>query len=43
MPNIYLKVTVEKKSRTQNFDLLSLKKVRRNVGYHWIFKLLVAT
>ena len=25
MPNIYLKVTIEKKRRTQNFDFLSLK------------------
>ena len=48
---MYLKVTTEKKWRTQNFEFLSLKSsspdkflgssnLRR---YHWIFKLFVPT
>ena len=49
-PNIYLKVTTEKKSHTQNFDFLSLKYLSpgqvlgssNSCRYHWIFKLLVA-
>ena len=51
MSNVYFKVTIEKKWRTQDFDVKSLKglspcqllgssNLRR---YHWIFKLLVAT
>ena len=45
--NIYLKVTIEKKWRTQNFEKSSSQ--GQNLGssnsrrYHWIFKLLVAT
>ena len=34
MWNIYLKATIDKKWRTQNFDYII---------YHWIFKLLVGT
>ena len=49
--NIYLEVTIEKKWRTQNFDLKSLKSssVSQVLGssnsciFHWIFILLVAT
>ena len=40
MPNIFLKVTVEKKWRTQNFDFLSLK---GSSPGHWIYKLFVVT
>ena len=49
--NIYLKVTIEKKWRTQNFDFLNLKSSSsgeflassNSRRYHWILKLLVAT
>ena len=51
MSNIYLKVTIEKKWRTQRFDYLSLKSLSpgQSLGspnsrtYYWIFELLVAT
>ena len=51
MSNIYLKVTIEKKWHTQNFDFISLKSSSpgqflgssNSRWYHWIFKLLVAT
>ena len=51
MSNIYLKVTVEKKWRTQSFDFLSLKSSppgqflgsSNPLRYHWIYKLLAAT
>ena len=51
MSNVYLKVTIGKKWRIQNFDFLRLKSLspgqyltRSNSRrYHWIFKLLVAT
>ena len=33
MLNIYLKATIEKKWRTQNFDFLSLKKVHLQVSF----------
>ena len=50
MSNIYLKVTIEKEWRTQNFDPLSLKSssLGQFLGssnsrrYHWIFKLFAA-
>ena len=49
--NIYLKITIEKKRRTQNFDSLSLKSSSsgqflgrpNSHRYHWILKILVAT
>ena len=48
--NIYLKVTIEKKGRTQTFDFLTLKSLStgqflessNSRTYHRIFKLLVA-
>ena len=51
MSNTYLKVAIEKKWSTPNFDYLSLKNssVGQFLGssnsrrYHWIFKLFVAT
>ena len=51
MSNIYLKVTIEKKWRTQNFDFECLKSSfsGQSLGssnsrrYHLIFKLLVQT
>ena len=51
MPNIFLKVTIEKDWRSQNFDFISLKNMSQGqfLGssnsrrYHWILKLLVAT
>ena len=51
MSNICLKVTIEKKWCTQNFDFLNLKSLSpvrslgssNSRGYHWILKLLVAT
>ena len=51
MSSIYLKVTIEKKWHTQNFNFLSLKGFspgqileRCNLHrYHWILKPLVAT
>ena len=51
MSNIYLKVTIEKKLCTQNFDFLSLKSTSpgqflgssNSRKYHSVFKLLVAT
>ena len=51
MSNIYLKVTIEKNWRSQNFDFLSLKnlspgqclKSSNSHRYLWILKLLVAT
>ena len=50
MLNIYLKVTIEKKGRTQTFDFLTLKSLStgqflessNSRTYHRIFKLLVA-
>ena len=49
--NIYLKVTIEKKWNTQNFDFLRFKSlspvqflgISNSCRYHWIFKLLIAT
>ena len=49
MSNIYLKITIEKNWRSQNFDVLSLNdsSPRQFLGspnsrkYYWIFKLLV--
>ena len=46
MSNIYLKVTIEKKWRTQNFDPLNLKSSSpgqflgssNSCRYHWVFK-----
>ena len=51
MSNIYLKVTLEKNWRSQNFDFLSLKNLSlgqffvssNSRRYHWILKFLVAT
>ena len=51
MSNIYLKVTIEKKWRSQNFDFLILKDLSPDqfLGssdlrrYHWILKLPVTT
>ena len=51
MSNIYLKVTIEKKWHTQNFDFIGSKssspgqflESSNSRRYHWIFKLLVAT
>ena len=51
MSNIYLKVTIEKNWRSQNFDFLSLKNLSpgqflgssNSRRYHWILKLFVAT
>ena len=51
MSNIYLKVTIEKNWRSQNFDFLSLKNLSpgqflgssNSRKYQWILKLLVAT
>ena len=51
MLNIYVKVTFEKKWRTQNFDFLILKRSSPDqfLGssnlylYNWIFKIFVAT
>ena len=51
MLNIYLEFTIEKKWRTQNFDIQSLKGSSPGQflsgsnlhRYHWIFKLFVAT
>ena len=51
MSNIYLKVTIEKNWRSQNFDFLSLKNLSpgqflgspNSQRYHWILKLLVET
>ena len=50
MSNIYLKVTIEKKWCTQNFNFKSLKSFSpgqflessNSCRYHWIFKILVA-
>ena len=50
MPNIYLKVTIEKTWRSQNFDFRCLKMLSpgqclgssNSRRYHWSFKLLVA-
>ena len=50
MSKIYLKVTIEKNWRSQNFDFLSVKDLSpghslassNSRGYHWILKLLVA-
>ena len=46
MPNIYLKVTIEKNWHSQSFDFLSLKNLSPGqfLGsrYYWILKLLVA-
>ena len=50
MFNIYLKITIEKKWQTQNFDFKSLKSSApvqflgssNSHRYHWIFKHLVA-
>ena len=50
MSNIYLKVTIEKKLHTQNFNFLSLKSSSQGQilessnlrRYDWIFNLLVA-
>ena len=47
MSNIYLKFTIEKKWRAQNFDFISLKSLSpgqflwsfKSHRYHWIFKL----
>ena len=49
MSNIYLKVTIEKSGRSQNFDFLSLKNLfpgqflssYNSRRYHWILKLVV--
>ena len=51
MPSIYLKVTIKKKWRSQNFDVLNLRHLppvqflgsSNLCRYHWILKLLVAT
>ena len=52
VPNIYLKVTIEKNWRSQNFDFLSLKIcilnlitdiTNRYINRYWILILLVAT
>ena len=51
MSNIYLKVTIEKNWRFQNFDFLSLKNLpkgqflrsSRSGKYYWTLKLLVET
>ena len=51
MSSIYLKVTIEKKWHTQNFNFLSLKTLSpgqflgssNSRRYHWIFELIVAT
>ena len=51
MSNIYLKVTIEKNWRSQNFDFLSLKNlsssqflgISNSHRYHWILNLLVGT
>ena len=51
MSNIYLKVTIEKNWRSQNFDFLILKNSSpcqflrscNSLWYDWILKLLVAT
>ena len=52
MPNIYLKVTIEKNWRSQNFDFLSLKIcilnlitdiTNRYINRYWILILFVAT
>ena len=51
MPNIYLKVTVEKNWRSQNFDFLGSNNLlpgqclgsSNSHRHHWILKLLVAT
>ena len=50
MSNIYLKVTIEKNWRSQNFDFLNLKNLSpgqflgssNSRRYHWILKLLAA-
>ena len=46
MSNIYLKVTIEKNSRSQNFDFLSLDQFLESSNsrrYHQFLKPLVAT
>ena len=51
MSNIYLKVTIEKNWRSQNFDFLGLKNLSPgqffgssiSCRYNWILKLLAAT
>ena len=51
MPNIYIKVTIEKKWRSQNFDFLSLKILSpgqflgtsNSCRYQRILKILLAT
>ena len=51
MPNVYLKVTIEKSWRSQNFDFRNLKDLlpgqflgsSNSSRYHWNLKLLVAT
>ena len=51
MSNIYLKVTIEKSWRSQNFDILSLENSSpgqplggfNSYRYHWILKLHVAS
>ena len=51
MSSIYLKVIIEKNSRSQNFDFLGLKNLSpgqflessNSRRFHWILKLLVAT
>ena len=51
MSNIYLKVTIEKNWRSQDFDFLSLKNLSpgqisgssNSRRYHWILELLVST
>ena len=50
MPNLYLKVTIEKNWRSQNLNIVCLKNLflgqfleSNSRRYHWILKLLVAT
>ena len=51
MPNIYLKVTIGKNWRSENFDFLNLENLSpgqflgssNSTRYHWIFKFLLTT